>query len=276
MLVYTVCPVTRDLYLVLGQDAFGTQQWSDFGGGSKKETDVQCATRELEEETHGIFPWLNEKRVQTLPKLVFHFPNAANLRRMMHYTMFLTRVPFRKGECFQDDFDTAFRALPDATRAQYHVAEKASIRLVRLDDVGTLALRPFFRTRLDHAMAFLRGTVHFEHSSVFLTGYYTRAVARRVAEEDNEMHTGQRRPDRSRFGRTPTSRKKHAKHKGHRHSGHSGRQGADSIGTGTGTADAPDTCVAITDGTCSARGDSTDAKIARAYTHLQLTRTVRV
>ena len=184
VLLYTVCPTTRLVYLILGQDAFGKQQWSDFGGGSKKETDVQCASRELEEETHGIFPAFTEHRLQTVSKLVFHFPHANNLRRMMHYSMFMDRVPFPAGTKLQDAFAAAFLALPEATRAQHHVAEKSEIRLVPLAEADSLSLRSFFRTRLEHATAFLQGTVHFQRKSVFLRGYYRRAIARRVALQD--------------------------------------------------------------------------------------------
>jgi hypothetical protein len=190
------------VYLILGKDAFGKKQWSDFGGGSKKETDVQCASRELEEETHGIFPAFTEQRLQAVSKLVFHFPHANNLRRMMHYSMFMDRVPFPAGTKLQDAFAAAFLALPEATRAQHHVAEKSKIRLVPLAEVQTLSLRGFFRTRLEHATAFLQGTVHFQRKSVFLRGYYRRAIARRVALQDS---VAGHRPQYTHVARDPST-----------------------------------------------------------------------
>jgi hypothetical protein len=187
VLVYTVCPATKQVLLVLGQDAFGKQLWSDFGGGSKKETDLQCAARELAEETHGIFPAITEKRLQTLPKLVFHFPHTNNLRRMMHYSMFMDRIPFSAVNRLSETFAAAFLALPDETRTQYHVAEKSEIRIVPLADVSSLPLRTFFRTRLEHATAFLQGSVCFLRKSIFLRGYYRRAIARRAAREGKDL-----------------------------------------------------------------------------------------
>ena len=149
VLLYAVCPISREVHILLGKDTFGKQRWSDFGGGSEFEADYQCAARELCEETHGIFPDFTVDCLRALRKIVFEFPHA---RHPKHYTTFIGNVPFPAHEGELDaQFRRALAALPADAQQQAHVAEKAEIRMFRLSDIRAVALRGFFRMRLQHA-----------------------------------------------------------------------------------------------------------------------------
>ena len=82
---------TGHLKLLLGQDVDG-KKWSDFGGGLLHwhESDIQCAYRELLEETHGLVKVVLHN---STPHVKFQFHDIKN--RLRHYTTFLVEVPFQ-------------------------------------------------------------------------------------------------------------------------------------------------------------------------------------
>ena len=154
MLLYLVDPVTNHLSFVLGQDTFGKQRWSDYGGGAKKgEKDYQCASRELKEETHGIFPKYDVDYLRRMPKIVFKFPHAINKKKTMHYTTFLVKVEPETLDNLQARFSQAFQALPKEQQSLIHIAEKSQIKVI--DDINSVTLRGFFKTRLQYCISLL-------------------------------------------------------------------------------------------------------------------------
>lgn len=156
VLLYAICPLSLGKYVVLGRDSFGQHEWSDFGGGAEGEKDYQCAARELCEETHGIFPTFTVDCLRALRKIVFEFPHATNPQFTMHYSTFIGQVPFpAHAEDLSTRFDLALAAMPANVRHQDHIIEKAELRLFALQEVNSLQLRAFFRTRLQFALPLL-------------------------------------------------------------------------------------------------------------------------
>lgn len=154
VLLYLVDPATGALSFVLGKDHYGKQRWSDYGGGAKRgEKDYECGARELHEETHGIFQQFDTDYLRRLPKIVFKFPQISNPSKAMHYTTFLAQVERRDLNNMQDRFKQAFEALPTEEQTKVHVAEKAEIKLV--DDINSVELRGFFKTRLQYCISLL-------------------------------------------------------------------------------------------------------------------------
>jgi hypothetical protein len=77
VLFYSFPPNSEDVYFLLGMDSFGGK-WSEFGGGKKEnETEVECASREMIEETLGVVKWndlqeevVNKDNIETQTNLI--------------------------------------------------------------------------------------------------------------------------------------------------------------------------------------------------------------
>jgi hypothetical protein len=154
VLLYSRHPRTQQVSLFLGQDFYDKKQWSDFGGGAKNcEKDYMCATRELQEETHGVVP-CDREDVWRAPKVVFRFPHATRKHMLMHYSTFLVEVPH--GGAQAKEFDSARADLSPEEQELVHRAEKSRTAFVPVADLPTTALRGFFKTRLRYILPLLK------------------------------------------------------------------------------------------------------------------------
>ena len=147
-----------ELYIVLGQDSNGAQQWSDFGGGlaSKWEPESVCALREFKEETLDVFP--RRRIIQKVPTIRFHFRDYKG--RLRHYTTYLIEVPFQPKLDIQ--FKTAqirARCMNVSVKARNAMLEKRTLSYIPFSQICMYKLRPFFKERFQHVLHILNQIV---------------------------------------------------------------------------------------------------------------------
>lgn len=155
VLCFTRTPSNK-IVCLLGQDADGNQQWSDFGGGLLhwSETELRCARREFLEETCGVFR--NVRITPSTPHIRFQFWDFKNRRR--HYTTYLKKIPY--DESVVEKFKKARRQAHER-RYKCEKQKKAFLEKSQLDyiwpDDDKSSMRSYFRERWCHLSKYLDG-----------------------------------------------------------------------------------------------------------------------